>query len=310
MQKGNWTRVTEFILLGVTDHHVLQVPLFVIFFLVYVITLVGNIGIMILIRVTQRLHTPMYFLLWNLSLVDICYSSVSTPNMLVNFLCARNTISFIGCATQMFLNFTTGSAEVFLLTVMAYDRYTAICNPLLYSVIMNNQTCIYLVVFVYLLAVSNALTHAILTFTLPFCGSNAITHFFCDVPPILKIACSDTTLNEAVLVSLAGGLILVCLMIILISYAFIVSAILKISSAEGRWQTFRTCSSHFMCVIIFFGTLVFMYVKPTSTHSMSQDRVASVFYTVVIPMLNPLIYSLRNQEVKEALRKSTRQICS
>ncbi|XP_069083522.1 olfactory receptor 5AP2-like, partial [Pleurodeles waltl] len=305
----NMLLVTEFILLGLTDYPRLQIPLFLLFLLIYSVTLLGNIGIMALISMNRKLHTPMYFLLCNLSFVDICYSSVSTPNMVVNFLSVRKTIPFAMCAIQMFINFTMGSTEVFLLTVMAYDRYTAICNPLLYSVIMSSRACIYLLIFIYSLAVLNALTHAALTFTLPFCDSNEITHFFCDVPPILMISCADTAINEIVLISLAGGLILLCLIIILISYAYIVVAILMISSSEGRWRTFSTCSAHFVCVIIFFGTLVFMYVKPSSSHSMAQDRVASVFYTVVIPMLNPIIYSLRNQEVKEAFKKSIGTIC-
>ncbi|XP_069486124.1 olfactory receptor 5AP2-like [Ambystoma mexicanum] len=306
MQRGNWTQVTEFILLGLTDDPVLQVPLFMLFLLVYVISILGNMGIMVMITVNRRFHTPMYFLLWNLSIVDICYSSVSTPKMLINFLSETKTISFAGCVTQMLVFFAMGSSEVCLLTVMAYDRYTAICNPLMYSVIMNNRACICIVVFVYSISFLNAITHGILTFTLPFCASKNITHFFCDVPPILKIACSDTTLNEAVLVSVAGGVIALCLIVILVSYAYILSAILKISSSDGRWRTFSTCSSHFLCVSIFFGTLVFMYLKPTSKHSMVQDRVASVFYAVIIPMLNPLIYSLRNQEVKLALKRAMR----
>ncbi|XP_069483822.1 olfactory receptor 5AP2-like [Ambystoma mexicanum] len=310
MQTGNRTRLTEFVLLGLTDDPGLQLPLFMFFLLVYMITLLGNVGIMVLVRVTPRLHTPMYFLLWNLSFVDVCYSSVTAQKMLVNFLSESKRISFPGCVTQMFIFITMGSTEVFLLTIMAYDRYTAICNPLLYSVIMNNRTCIYLIVFIYSIASLNALTHAIFTFSLPFCGSNKITHFFCDVPPILKISCSDTTLNEVVLVTVAGGLILISLIIILISYSFIVSAILKIRSSEGRWKAFSTCSSHFICVTLFFGTLVFMYVKPTSSHSMAQDRVASVFYAVIIPMLNPLIYSLRNQEVKGAVEKALKGVCA
>ncbi|XP_069086109.1 olfactory receptor 8U9-like, partial [Pleurodeles waltl] len=304
MHTGNWTQVSEFILLGLTDDAVLQITLFVFFLHVYIITLLGNIGIALVIILTSRLHTPMYFMLCNLSLVDICYSSVTTPKMLANFIAQRKAISFSGCVTQMFLFFTMGSTEVTLITVMAYDRYVAICNPLLYSIIMSKRICIYLVVFIYSISILNALTHAILTFTLPFCNSNKITHFYCDVPPILKISCSDTTLNEVVLISVAGGVIVLCLTSILASYAFIVSAILKIKSSEGRWRTFSTCSSHFICVTLFFGTLVFMYAKPSSGHSMAQDRVASVFYAVVIPMLNPFIYSLRNREIKGALTRT------
>ncbi|XP_078508888.1 olfactory receptor 5AP2-like [Lissotriton helveticus] len=310
MHTGNWTIVSEFILLGLTDDPVLKIALFIFFLHVYIITLLGNIGIMLVIILTSRLHTPMYFMLCSLSLVDICYSSVTTPNMLANFIAHNKAISFSGCVTQMFLFFTMGSTEVTLLTLMAYDRYIAICNPLLYSIIMSKRVCIFLVVFAFSISLLNALIHATLTFTLPFCHSNKITHFYCDVPPILKISCSDTTLNEAVLVAVAGGVIVLCLTIIITSYAFIVSAILKIKSSEGRWRTFSTCSSHFVCVTLFFGTLVFMYAKPTSDHSMEEDRVASVFYAVIIPMLNPLIYSLRNKEVKGALMRIMRITCT
>ncbi|XP_078508861.1 olfactory receptor 5AP2-like [Lissotriton helveticus] len=309
MQTSNRTRVTEFILLGLTDNPKLHLPLFMLFLLVYTITLLGNVGIMTLVRFNHKLHTPMYILLFNLSLADIGYSSASTPLMLVHFLSERKTISFLGCATQVFFNITTGSSEVFLLTLMAYDRYIAICNPLLYSVIMSNKACIKMIIFSYLLAMSNSLTHAICAFKLPFCGSNVITHFYCDIPPILMISCADTSLNEILLASMAGGLILLCLTVILISYACIVVAILKISSSEGRWKTFSTCSSHFVCMTIFFGPLVFMYAQPSSSHTMAQDRVSAVFFTVIIPMLNPLIYSLRNQEVKTALRTSMSKIC-
>ncbi|XP_069083523.1 olfactory receptor 5AP2-like [Pleurodeles waltl] len=309
MQTTNRTRVTEFILLGLTENPKLHVPLFMLFLLIYTFTLLGNIGIMTLVKLNHKLHTPMYILLCNLSLADIGYSSASTPHMLVNFLSKRKTISFLGCAIQVFFNITMGSSEVFLLTLMAYDRYVAICKPLLYSLIMSNTACIKLVIFIYLLAISNSLTHAIFAFKLPFCDSNVITHFFCDVPPILMISCADTTLNELLLVSVAGGLILLCLTVILISYAYIVAAILKIGSSDGRWKTFSTCSSHFVCMIIFLGPLVFMYAQPSSSHSMAQDRVSAVFFTVIIPMLNPLIYSLRNQEVKRALRRSMGMRC-
>ncbi|XP_069086108.1 olfactory receptor 8U9-like [Pleurodeles waltl] len=303
MYTRNWTQVTEFILLGLTDDPVLQIPLFIFFLVVYIISMVGNIGIMVLIKVTSRLHTPMYFFLSNLALVDVFYSSVTTPKMLINFVSERNIISFAGCVTQMFIFFSLGSTEVFLLTVMAYDRYIAVCNPLLYSAIMSNNACIYFMIFIYAIAVINAMTNAIFTFTLPFCKSNQVTHFHCDVPPLLKISCSDTTLNEKVLLGTAGGLILISLLIILISYAFIVSAILKIKSSDGRWKAFSTCVSHFVCVTLYFGTLVFMYAQPTSNHTMTKDRVATVFYAVIMPVLNPLIYSLRNKDVKEALTK-------
>ncbi|XP_078509029.1 olfactory receptor 5AP2-like [Lissotriton helveticus] len=301
MNKGNWTMVKEFILLGLTDDPLMKVPLFVLFLLVYIITILGNTGIIALIKSSPHLHTSMYFLLSNLSFVDICYSSIITPNLLANFLSESRAISFLGCVTQLFSFVFLGSTEVYLLTVMAYDRYNAICNPLLYSLIMDTRMCVYLVGAAYLAALLNALIHTCCTFRLTFCKSNRIIHFYCDVPPLLKLSCSDTSVNDVVLILFAGGSIVASLVIVLVSYSYIVAAILKIHTSEGRFKAFSTCSSHFLCVTIFFSTLVFMYLRPSSTYVMDQDRVASVFYTSIIPMLNPLIYSLRNQEVKESL---------
>ncbi|XP_069486121.1 olfactory receptor 5AP2-like [Ambystoma mexicanum] len=309
METGNQTQVKEFILTGLTDDPALQVPLFIFFLLIYIITLLCNIGIITLITLNRQLHTPMYFLLCNLSVVDIGFASLAVPNMLGHWLSGSNRISFPGCVAQLYFSYTIGSTEVFLLAVMAYDRYIAICNPLLYSVIMNNRTCMGLVFWVVLISLLNALIHTTLTFTLPFCKSNQIPHFFCDVPPILKISCSDTTLNELVLVVVSGGLIVLSLVIVLVSYAHIVSAILRIRSAAGRQKTFSTCSAHFVCVTLFFGTLIFVYAKPSSSHSMAIDRVVSVFYMSIIPMLNPMIYSLRNKEMKNALRKGLGRTC-
>ncbi|XP_078508927.1 olfactory receptor 5J3-like [Lissotriton helveticus] len=306
MPSGNWTHVTEFILLGLTDEPALRVPLFVFFLVVYIITLQCNIGIIVLVWFNHHLHTPMYFLLCCLSFVDAAVSSVTVPKMLVDFISEKKTISFAGCVIQMFSSFLIGGSEVTILAVMAYDRYTAICNPLLYPVIMSNRVCICLIATVVGINLANALTHAILTFSLPFCRSNIITHYACDVPPVLKIACIDTSLNELLLVLLSGGIILTSLLVIIISYGFIIVAIIRINSSEGRWRAFSTCSSHFVCVIIFYGTLIFMYATPSSGLSMTRDRVVSVFYMVIIPMLNPLIYSLRNQEIKQALRKGIR----
>ncbi|XP_078502923.1 olfactory receptor 5G9-like [Lissotriton helveticus] len=309
MKASNWTHVTEFVILGITEDPQLQLPLFLFFLLVYILTLLCNTGIVILVLLNHYLHTPMYFLLCSLSFVDICLSSITVPIMLTNFLSTRKIISFPGCVAQMFLLFVIGSTEVFLLAVMAYDRYTAICNPLLYPAIMSNQTCIYLLVRIFVIAILNAVTQTICTFTLPFCNSNMIAHFCCDILPILKLACADTTLNEVLLFLVAGGLILVSVIFILISYACIISAILKITSSAGRWRAFSTCSSHFVCVIVFFGTLVFMYGMPNTKHSMAKDRVVSLFYMVIIPMLNPLIYSLRNHEIKGALITGIRKAC-
>ncbi|XP_069086099.1 olfactory receptor 5AP2-like isoform X2 [Pleurodeles waltl] len=310
MTGENRTSVMEFILLGLSEEPRLQIPLFLFFLIVYIITLVGNISIMTLISMSLHLHTPMYFLLCNLSFVDLCYSSVVTPNMLVNIQSKKKTISHSGCIAQMFFFVTMGSSEVFLLALMAYDRYVAICNPLLYAAIMTKARCMYLVVGVYMAASINSLIHTLCTASLIFCGSNMVTHYFCDIPPLLKLSCSDTSLNVVMLVFVAGGLIVSSLVFIIISYLCIAYAIIKISSAGGRWRAFSTCSSHFMCVTLFFGTLVFMYVRPSSKYSLEQDRVASVFYTIIIPMLNPLIYSLRNKEVKDALRKVRNRMSS
>ncbi|XP_069083506.1 olfactory receptor 8U1-like [Pleurodeles waltl] len=303
MAGANMTFWMEFVLLGLTENAKLQIPLFVLFLNVYIITMMGNLSIILLIRISPSLHTPMYFLLMNLSFVDLCYSSIITPNMLANILSKEKTIIFLACATQMFFFIGVGSTEVFLLAVMAYDRYAAICKPLFYNTIMTKSTCIYLVVGAYCVAFLHALLHTICTFRLSFCKSNEIIHFYCDEPPLLKISCSDTSLNVIMMVFVAGGLILGSLIFILVSYAYIVNTILNIISSEDRWRAFSTCSSHLACVVLLFGTLVFMYLRPSSKYSMEQDRMASVFYTMVIPMLNPLIYSLRNKEVKGAVRK-------
>ncbi|XP_078503051.1 olfactory receptor 5G9-like [Lissotriton helveticus] len=304
MQTGNWTILKEFILLGLTEDPALQVPLFVFFLLVYIITLQCNIGIIVLVWLNHQLRTPMYFFLCCLSFVEAAVSSVTVPKMLVDLLSKKKTISFAGCAMQMFSSFFIGGTEVQILAVMSYDRCTAICKPLLYSVIMSSRVCISLVGSVVGLNLVNALFHATLTFTLPFCGANVITHYACDVPPVLKIACADTRLNELLLVVIVGGQIVASVSIILVSYGFIITAIIRINSSEGRRRAISTCSSHFISVSMFYGTLIFMYATPSSSLTMTRDRVVSVFYMVIIPMLNPLIWSLRNQEIKQALRRS------
>ncbi|XP_069083516.1 olfactory receptor 5J3-like [Pleurodeles waltl] len=303
MKEGNHTSVKEFILTGLSEDPQLMLPLFIVFIHVYAITLVGNLSIMTLVWISPHLHTPMYFLLSNLSFVDLCYSSIITPNMLANILSTAKTISFSGCITQFFFFAGTGSVEVFLLAVMCYDRFVALCNPLAYAAIMTNQACMYLVVISYLVAYIHSMIHIIFVLRLDFCGPNIITHFYCDVPPLLNLSCSDTSLNVAILNFVTGSLILGSLICIIVSYTYIIYTILKIRSSKSRMTAFSTCSSHFSCVTLCFGTLVFMYIRPSSKYAMEQDRVASVFYTVIIPMLNPLIYTLRNKDVKEALRK-------
>ncbi|XP_074854683.1 olfactory receptor 8U3-like [Carettochelys insculpta] len=302
MANENLTVVTEFILLGITDRPELQVPFFLLFLVIYAITLVGNLGMIVLIRVDHRLHTPMYFFLSHLAFVDLCYSSTITPQMLVNFLVQSKTISYYACAAQLGCFLTFMATECFLLAGMAYDRYVAICNPLLYHVVMSHKVCVRLVAAPYMYSVSVALFHTILTFQLSFCSSNKINHFYCDDMPLLALTCSNTHTKQVLIFAFAGFDMITSSLIVLISYLFIFSTILRIRSTEGKRKAFSTCTSHLTTVTIFYGTLIFMYLQPSTNHSLDTDKVASVFYTVVIPMLNPLIYSLRNKDVKNALR--------
>ncbi|XP_069460686.1 olfactory receptor 5AP2-like [Ambystoma mexicanum] len=303
MDGRNRTNLTNFILLGFTDDPHLKLLLFLVFLAVYIITLVGNVGMIILIRIVPCLHTPMYFFLRNLSFVDTCYSSAISPQLLLNFIMPIPSISFSGCAAQMYFSVALGSTECVLLAAMAIDRYVAICNPLLYSVIMNLKGCAQLVGVSYLIGFLHSTIYVASVFQLPFCKSNRISHFFCDIPPLLKLSCTDTRFVEVLLFVFAGSLTMSCLLAIVVSYLFILSTILKISSVTGRKKTFSTCASHLTAVTMFYGTVLFMYLRPSSSYSMDQDRVVSLFYTIVIPMLNPLIYSVRNREVKEALQK-------
>ncbi|XP_069083593.1 olfactory receptor 8D1-like [Pleurodeles waltl] len=302
MKERNRTSVTEFILLGLTEDPKLHLPIFVFFLLVYIITVTGNISIMALIRISAHLHTPMYFLLSHMSFVDFCYSTSITPNMLANVLSTKKTISFAGCMTQLFTFAAMGSVEVFILTGMSFDRYVAICNPLHYNANMTKKTCAYILCGAYVAGFAHALMLTLCMLRLSFCDSNEIAHFFCDVPPLLKLSCSDISLNVNLLIFVSGGFILGPLALVLVSYAYILHTIMKISS-ESRWTAFSTCCSHFICVTLCFGPLIFMYLRPKSKYSMHHDRVASVFYSVIIPMLNPLIYSLRNKDVKKAFGK-------
>nr|XP_028561909.1 olfactory receptor 1019-like [Podarcis muralis] len=303
MSEGNLTTITEFVLLGFTDNQSLQFILFILFLLIYLLTLVGNIGMVTLIRIDSRLHTPMYFFLSSLSLLDIGYSSVIAPRTLINFIVESKTISFTGCALQFFFFCIAVSCECCLLGVMAYDRFIAICNPLLYTAIMSRKLCYLLVAGSYLTSCVNAVVHTSLIFNLSFCSSNIINHFFCDVPQILKLSCSDTTVIDIFHFTFSTALILVTILAISISYTYILIAILRISSTEGRHKAFSTCASHLTAVTIFYATGAFMYLRPSSKYSVEQDKIISVFYTLAIPMLNPLIYSLRNKEVKEAFKR-------
>ncbi|XP_030046153.1 olfactory receptor 1052-like [Microcaecilia unicolor] len=303
MKGKNQTYVTEFIMLGFSDLSKLQNLLFIVFLLMYILTLLGNISIIIVIRIDPHLHTPMYYFLTNLSFVDICYSSTITPKALADFRVKKSTIALFECAAQLYVFGILATAESFLLVVMAYDRYVAICNPLLYTVIMTRRVCILLVISVYMISMVYSLIQTGNIFSMTFCGSNEINHFYCDIPPLLKLSCSDTFFNEMVLSVLAGIVSVVIVTALVLSYTFIISAILKIRSSEGRRKAFSTCASHCISVILFFGTLIFIYVIPSSHFSLYINRVVSVVYTMVIPMVNPMIYSLRNNDVKQALRK-------
>ncbi|NWX40415.1 O1052 protein, partial [Steatornis caripensis] len=308
MAEQNRTSVTEFILEGLSDHAEMKAALFVLFLLIYTVTLLGNVGIIVVIQGDPRLHTSMYFFLGSLSAVDICFSSVIAPRTLVNFLSEQKTISFVGCMGQATFYIIFVTTECFLLAVMAYDRYVAICNPLLYSSVMTRRLCMWLVVGSCVGGVLNSIIQMTFITRLPFCTSNVINHFFCDVPPLLALSCASTYINEMILFSLAGIIELSTISTILVSYIFISFAILRIRSAEGRQKAFSTCVSHLTAVTTLYGTTIFMYLRPSSSYSLNTDKVVSVFYTVVIPMLNPLIYSLRNQEVKDALKRRAERI--
>uniref|UniRef100_UPI003140603C olfactory receptor family 5 subfamily B member 114 n=1 Tax=Mus musculus TaxID=10090 RepID=UPI003140603C len=300
----NSTEVTHFLLLGLTDDPGLQLPLFLIFLFIYTITLVGNLGMILLIVLDSRLHTPMYFFLCNLSLVDFCYSSAVTPTVMTGLLIGNKIISYNGCAAQMFFFAGFATVENYLLASMAYDRYAAVCKPLHYSSTMTTSVCISLSIVSYACGFLNASIHIGDTFILSFCRSNVVHHFFCDVPAVMVLSCSDRHVSELVLVYIVSFNIFVALSVIWISYIFIFITIFKMKSSAGYRKAISTCASHFTAVSIFYGTIIFMYLQPSSSHSMDTDKIASVFYTMVIPMLNPLVYGLRNKEVKSAFIKT------
>ena len=300
MDKENCTAVTGFILLGFSDAPELRVFLFLLFLSIYGVTVWGNLGMIALIQVSSGLHTPMYFFLSHLSFVDFCYSTTITPKMLANILNEDRAISFLECTVQFYLFCTFGVTEVVLLAVMAYDRFVAICDPLLYMVTMSQNLCVELVSCCYLNGAVCSVIHLCLALQIPSYRSNVINHFFCDLPPLLSLACSDVTVNQLVLYIVATFNEVITIVVILMSYLFILITILRMHSAEGRCKAFSTCASH---LTVLQGTILFIYCRPHSGNSMDTDKVATVFYTVVIPMVNPLIYSLRNKDVKEALRK-------
>ncbi|XP_027470472.2 olfactory receptor 13C7-like [Zalophus californianus] len=306
MDRMNWTDI-EFILQGLSEYPRVEKLLFVMCLMMYLVILLGNSTLIILTLVDSHLRTPMYFFLGNLSFLDIWYTSSFIPSMLIHFLSQKKTISFTRCVVQMSVSYTMGSTECVLLAVMAYDRYVAICNPLRYSIIISKALCIQMAALSWGLGFLNSLTETILAIRLPFCGKNVINHFACEILAFVKLACTDISLNEIII--MLGNVIFLFspLLLICISYIFILSTVLRINSAEGRKKAFSTCSAHLTVVTVFYGTILFMYMKPKSKDS-AFNKLIALFYGVVTPMLNPIIYSLRNTEVHGAMRKlMTRQ---
>ncbi|KAM4690430.1 olfactory receptor 12D1-like [Rhinophrynus dorsalis] len=249
------------------------------------------------------LHNPMYFFLWNLSFIDVCFSSVVVPKMLADFLAVNKTISFSGCISQIHFFHLLGSSEAFLLTVMSYDRYVAIVNPLRYSTIMNTQVCLYFVSGCFVTGFFHSLLHTLMTARLPFCGPNLVNHFFCDIKPVLKLACTDTSLNLSLLKSITGTMAITTLFLTVLSYLFISKCLIKIQTREGRQRAFSTCSAHLTAVLLLLGTAMFTYIRPSTQDSLAQDRVVAILFTVLTPTLNPIIYSLRNKEMIKAMKR-------
>ncbi|XP_049712844.1 olfactory receptor 8G1-like [Elephas maximus indicus] len=303
MAAGNHSTVTEFILSGLTDKPELQLPLFLFFLGVYIITVVGNLGMITLIGLSSHLHTPMYYFLSSLSFIDLCFSTVITPKMLVNFVTEKNIISYPECISQLYFFLIFAASECYMLATMAYDRYVAICSPLLYNVIMSSQVCMCLVLGVYMLGLVCASAHTGCMLRVHFCKINVINHYSCDLLPLLKLSCSSTYVNELLILGFGAFNIFAPTLTILGSYVIIIATILHIHSTEGKSKAFSTCSSHILAVAIFYGSAAFMYLQPSSVSSMDQRKMSSVFYTIIVPMLNPLIYSLRNKDVNVALKK-------
>ncbi|KAM5191653.1 olfactory receptor 5V1-like [Mantella aurantiaca] len=308
MSWWNCTSEEDFTLAGLSSDESVQTFLFVIFFILYLISLGGNVAIIVTIWSEHKLHTPIYFFLGNLSFLDICYSSVTVPKLLLGLVGGNSEISYRGCMTQLYFYVSCCSTECLLLSVMGFDRYVAICDPMHYPLIMNKHKCLLLAVGLWLVGFATSVIHTIFTARLPYCSSHRISHFFCDIPPMLKLACSDTFLNEILILTAGGFLGLSSFAITLVSYIQIILTILKIHSNVGRRKAFSTCASHLIVVIIFFGSISFMYMRPTSSYSLKQDQIVSLLYAVVTPALNPIIYTLRNEEVKISLKNKVNKM--
>ena len=300
----NQTSVTEFLLLGVTDIQGLQPVLFVVFLAIYFVIVTGNGAILIVVISDPRLHSPMYFFLGNLSCLDICFSTVTLPKMLENFLSTHKAISFLGCISQLHFFHFMGSTEAMLLAVMGFDRFVAICKPLHYTLIMNHQVCIQMAVTVWIIVFFHALLYSVMTSHLNFCGSNHIHHIFCDVKPLLELACGTIELNEWLLNTVTGTIAMGSFFLTFLSYVYIIIYLFfKTHSCSMLHKALSTCASHFSVVVLFFVPVDFVYIHPASSSSVDQDQIIAIMYSVVTPVLNPLIYTLRNKEVKGALRR-------
>ncbi|KAM4845597.1 olfactory receptor 8H1-like [Thomomys bottae] len=300
MRTWNDTVVPFFILMGLTDSAEMQLALSLLFLLIYLTTVLGNLGMIMVIRLDLQLHVPMYFFLTHLSFIDLNYSSVITPKTLQNLLTSTRNISFTGCFSQLFFFVLFAATECVLLSTMAYDRYVAICKPLQYPIIMSSRLCWTLLAGSYVAGLLDSSVNVICMSRLTFCHSNIIHHFFCDITPMLALSCKDTNDTELMIFILAGSTLMLSLITIAMSYVSILATILKMKSTSGKQKAFSTCASHLLVVTVFYGTMIFTYLKPKKSYSLGKDQVASVFYTIVIPILNPLIYSLRNKEVKNA----------
>ncbi|XP_004636435.1 olfactory receptor 143-like [Octodon degus] len=307
MNIENNSSVMEFILMGLTDKPELQLPLFFLFLVNNIVTVVGNLSLINLIFLNSHLHTPMYFFLFNLSFIDLCYSFVCTPKMLMGFVSERNIISYTACMTQLFFFCFFVNSECYVLTAMAYDRYVAICQPLQYTAIISPRTCSLLMFGSYLMGFAGAMLHTGCMIRLIFCDSNIINHYMCDILPLLQLSCSSTYVNELLSSVVVGTVIIVSSLIIFISYALILFNIIHISSARASSKAISTCGSHIITVGLFYGSGILTYIKPSSASSVDRGKFFSVFYTLVVTMLNPLIYSLRNKDVRLALNKALKR---
>ncbi|XP_059028683.1 olfactory receptor-like protein OLF3 [Mustela lutreola] len=308
MDTDNKTWVREFILLGLSSDWDTQISLFIFFLIMYMVTVLGNFLIILLIRLDSRLHTPMYFFLTNLSLVDVSYATSIVPQMLAHFLAAHKTIPFVSCAAQLFFSLGLGGIEFVLLAVMAYDRYVAVCTPLRYSVIMHGGLCIRLAITSWVSGSVNSLIQTVITFQLPMCTNKYIDHISCEILAVIRLACVDISSNEIAIMVSSIVLLMTPFCLVLLSYIQIISTILKIQSTEGRKKAFHTCASHLTVVVLCYGMTIFTYIQPHSSPSVLQEKLISIFYAILMPVLNPMIYSVRNKEVKGAWQKLLGQL--